>query len=216
MRIAVLGLSDFSYPLALRLHELGNEVIAVDRSREPVQRIKDYVTKAVIADVTDRGALDELRISEVDVVLISIGRRLEATVLVTHYLKEVGVPRIVVRVADEEQGKILGLVGATDIVQPDKDIATKTAVLLTFPNLVDYAALSGPFRIVALKALNRWVRHTLKEFDQIKRAPIQVIAVDPAGSDKPPIIPGPDYRIGEEDTLVILGALQDLLKEVQD
>lgn len=216
MRVAILGLSDFSYPLALRLHELRNEVIVVDRSRELVQRIRDDVTKAVIADVTDRDALDELRISEVDVVLVSIGRRLEASVLVTHYLKQEGVPRIVVKVVDEEQGKILGLVGATDIVIPDKDIATKTAVRLTFPNLVDYAALGGPFRIVALTAPHRWVGHTLKEFERIKRAPIQVIAVDSAGSAQPPIVPGPDYRIGERDTLVIMGALQDLLKEVQD
>lgn len=216
VRVAVLGLSDFGYPLALKLHEIGNEVIAVDRNREPVQRIKDYVTKAVVADVTDRAALEELGIGHVDVVLVSIGRRLESLVLVTHYLKQAGVPRIVVKVADEEQGKILALVGATDVVQPDRDIAAKEAALLTFPKLVDYAILSRQFRIVALTALDPWVGRTLADFNRLKRSQLHVIAVDPAGDDTPPIVPGPDYRIAEGDILVILGALHDLLRELRE
>ena len=215
MRVAVLGLSDFGYPLALKLHEIGNEVIAVDRNPEPVQRIKDYVTKAVVADVTDRAALDELGIAEVDVVLVSIGRRLESMVLVTHYLKRADVARIVVKVADEEQGKILTLIGATDVVQPDHDIAAKTAALMTFPKLVDYAILSRQFRIVALKALDHWVGRTLGEFNRLRRAPLHVIAIDPAGEDTPPIVPGADYLIAADDTLVILGALHDLLRELR-
>lgn len=215
MRVAVLGLSDFGYPLAIRLHEIGNEVIAVDRNREPVQRIKDFVTKAVVADVTDRAALDELGIGEVDAVMVTIGRRLEATLLLTHYLKQAGVPRIFVKVADEEQGTILRLIGASDVVQPDRDIAVRIAARMTFPHFIDGMFLGEESRIVAVKALDRWVGSTLKEFDQLKRAPVRVIAVDPARGGMLPIVPGPDYRISANDTIILLGTVQELLREVR-
>lgn len=216
MRVAVLGLSDFGYPLAIRLHEIGNEVIAVDRNREPVQRIKDFVDSAVVADVTDRAALDELGIGDVDAVLISIGRRLESTVLLTHYLKEAGVPRIFVKVADEEQGKILRLIGASDVVEPDREIAARVAARMTFPLLVDGMVLSGEARIVAVKPLDRWVGLTVSEMARLHRAPIRVIAVDPGSEDAAPFVPGPDYRICRDDTLVLLGGVRDLFKEVRE
>lgn len=216
MRVAVLGLSDFGFPLAVRLHEVGNEVIAVDRNAELVQRIKDQVTKAVIADVTDHDALDELGIRDVDAVMVSIGRRLEASVLVTHYLKQAGVPRIVVKVVDEEQGKILALIGATDVIQPDRDIAARVAARITFPQLVDGMFLTGELRIVAIKPLARWVGLKVGEFDRLVRTSIKVIAVDPGIEGQPPMVPGPDHRIGAGDTLVLLGRLQDLLKGLRD
>jgi trk system potassium uptake protein TrkA len=216
VRVAVLGLSDFGFPLAVRLREIGNEVIAVDRNTDVVQRIKDFVDSAVVADVTDRAALDELGFGELDAVLVSIGRRLEATVLLTHYLREAGVPRIFVKVADEEQGEILRLVGASDVVQPDREIAARVAARMTFPQLVDGMVLCGEARIVAVKALDRWVGLTVAEFHRVHRSLIRVIAIDPAPLDVSPIVPAADYRIGRDDTLVILGAAQDLFKEVRE
>ncbi len=216
MRVAVLGLSDFGYPLAIKLHEIGNEVIAVDRNQELVQRIKDSVTTALVADVTDRAALEELGVDELDAVLISIGRRLEATVMVTHYLREAGVPRIVVKVTDEDQAKVLALVGATDIVQPDHDIAGKTAALLTFPRLIDYAFLTGQWRIAVVKARTRWVGLTVNEFERVRRAPIMLIALDPAEGKTPPLAPPPNHRIQENDSLALLGTVQDLLQELRE
>jgi trk system potassium uptake protein TrkA len=215
MHVAVLGLGDFGFNLASWLTTLGNEVLAVDRSPELVQKIMDKVSKAVVADVTDRESLAELGIGEMDCALISVGRRLETNVLLTHHLAAIGVPRILVRVADEEQAKILKLVGATDVVQPDRDIAARVAAMITFPRLVEYIALEGPYRVVAVKAPAKYLGKTLDELGLTRQDDIRVLAVDPAGPDTPPFTPSADHLVHESDTLVFMGEVGRLLRELR-
>lgn len=211
MRIAVLGLGDFGFSLAYWLNALGNEVIAVDRNADVIQRIMESVSKAIVADATDREVLEEIGIRDVDVVLIAVGRRLETTVLLTNYLRELGIPRVMVKVADEEQGRILRLVGATDVVQPDRDIAAKVAASLTFPDVIEYVPLEGQVRIFVVKAPERLVGRAFKEMKLVANERIRVLAVDPPGRDKPAFVPDLDYIIGAGDLLVVMGDLADLL-----
>jgi K+ transport systems, NAD-binding component len=211
MRIAVLGLGDFGFSLAYWLNALGNEVIAVDRSADVIQRIMDNVSKAIVADATDREVLEEIGIRDVDVALIAVGRRLESTVLLTNYLRELGIPRVMVKVADEEQGRILRLVGATDVVQPDRDIAAKVAASLTFPDVIEYVPLEGQMRIFVLKAPERLVGRALREVKLVANERIRVLAVDPPGRDKPAFVPDLDYVVSAGDLLVAMGDLADLL-----
>ncbi len=215
MRIAILGLGDFGFSLAYWLHALGNEVIAIDKSADIIQRIMENVSKAIVADATDREVLEEIGIRDVDVVLIAVGRRLETHVLLTHYLREIGIPRVMVKVADEEQGKILRLVGATDVVQPDRDIAAKIAASLTFPNVIEYVPLEGQVRILALKAPEGLIGKALQDMKLVANEHIHVLAVDPAGRDKRPFIPPPDYTVAAGDTLVVMGDLADLLQTLK-
>lgn len=216
MRVAVLGLGDFGYSLAYWLDALGNEVIAVDKSNAPVQRIMGNVSKAIVADVSDRETLEEIGIRDVDVALVAVGRRLETSVLLAHWLREAGVPRIVVKVVDQEQGDILRLVGATLIVQPDRDIAARVAASLTFPGVVDYVTLRGQTRILAVKAPPHFVGRTLADLRGPLGEHARVIAVDPAGDDQAPCVPGETYVVGERDTLVLLGDLAHLLEALSE
>lgn len=215
MRIAVLGLGDFGFNLAYWLNALGNEVIAIDKNAEIIQRIMDNVTKAIVADATDREVLEEIGIRDVDVVLIAVGRRLETTVLLTHYLRELGIPRVMVKVVDVEQGKILRLVGATDVVQPDRDIAAKVAASLTFPEVIEYVPLEGQVRILVVKAPERLVGLTLSEMKMVVDGRIRILAVDPAGPDKPPFVPEMSYGVVAGDMLVVMGELAQLLQALK-
>lgn len=215
MRIAVLGLGDFGFNLAYWLNALGNEVIAIDKNADIIQRIMDNATKAIVADATDREVLEEIGIRDVDVVLIAVGRRLETTVLLTHYLRELGIPRVVVKVTDVEQGKILRLVGATDVVQPDRDIAAKVAASLTFPEVVEYVQLEGQVRILVVRAPDRLVGRSLGEMKMVADGRIRILAVDPAGADKPPVVPDMTYTVVAGDMLVIMGELAQLLQALK-
>lgn len=215
MRIAVLGLGDFGFNLAYWLHALGNEVIAVDKNADIVQRIMENVSKAIVADATDREVLEELGIRDVDVVLISVGRRLEPNVLLTHYLREIGIARVMVKVADEEQGKILRLVGATDVVQPDRDIAAKVAATLTFPHVIEYVPLEGQLRILVVTAPEKLVGRRISEFKMVADERIRILAINPAGAERPPFIPKPDTIVAAEDTLIVMGELADLLAALE-
>lgn len=215
MRIAVLGLGDFGFNLAYWLHALGNEVIAIDKNADIIQRIMENASKAIVADATDRDVLEEIGIRDVDVVLIAVGRRLETTVLLTHFLRDLGIPRVMVKVADEEQGKILRLVGATDVVQPDRDIAAKVAASLTFPDVVEYVPLEGQVRILVVKAPERLVGRAFSEMKMVVDERIRILAVDPAGREKPPFVPTMDYAVAAGDTLVVMGELSNLLQALK-
>src|SRR5262249_5081087 len=137
-RVTVLGLGDFGYHLACELYQLGHEVLAVDSDQDKVQQILPYVTKAAVADASDRAALQELDIASFDLVAVCVGERLETAVLLVHFLHLLQVPRILVKVKNEEQGEIVKLVGATEGMHPGQNSASKTAVLMPHPRAVDF------------------------------------------------------------------------------
>ena len=112
-RVTVLGLGDFGYHLACELYQLGHEVLAVDSNQDKVQQILPYVTKAAVADASDQAALQELGIASFDLVAVCVGERLETAVLLVHHLHQWKLPRILVKVAHDEQAEIVQLVGAT-------------------------------------------------------------------------------------------------------
>ena len=106
-RVAVLGLGDFGYHLACELYQLGHEVLAVDSNQDKVQQILPYVTKAAVADVSDQAALQELGIASFDLVAVCVGERLETAVLLVYHLHQWKLPRILVKVANDEQAEIV-------------------------------------------------------------------------------------------------------------
>ena len=148
-RVAVLGLEDFGYHLAGELYQLGHEVLAVDNNQDKVQQILPYVTKAAVADASDQAALQELGIASFDLVAVCVGERLETAVLLAHHLHQWKLPRILVKVTNEEQGEIVKLVGATEIIDPEQSSAHKAALLIHHPRAVDYLELGGGHLIVA-------------------------------------------------------------------
>ena len=102
-RVAVLGLGDFGYHFACSLHQLGHEVLAIDSDQNKVQQILPDVTKAAVANVLDRPAMEELGVSSFDIVVVCLPERLETTVLLVHHLKQIQTLQIIVKVANAEQ-----------------------------------------------------------------------------------------------------------------
>lgn len=214
MRVAVLGLSDFGFNVAYWLSALGNEVLAVDRDSELVQRIQGEVGKAVVANITDRTTLEELGIGDMDVALMATGRRLETLVMLTHYLTELGVPRILVKVTSEEQEKIVRLIGATDVVQPDRESAARAAARLTFPHLIDYVVVGDHTRLLVTRPPKHFVGKALADLE-LDRRHIDVLAVRPHGEGAPMAHPPGEYVVAEDDVLVLMGAVTDLVAKIR-
>ena len=141
-QFAIVGIGNFGYYLARHLFEKGHEVVACDINQAQVQKIKDFVSMAVVADGTDREALESLGIKEVDSAVVSIGTRMQASILATLHLKELGVKHILAKAVSEEHGRILRKIGAHEIIFPEKDLATGVANRLDNPNILDYLPLS--------------------------------------------------------------------------
>ena len=213
-QFAVIGLGNFGYYLARRLYEKGHEVMALDVNKALVQKVKDEVTQAVVADATDREALEALGLNQVDAAVVCIGTRMQASILSTLHLRELGVKHIVAKATSEEHARILLKVGANEIVFPEKDLAIGVASRLDNPNLLDYLPFIEGYSIVELAPPKEFIGKTLKELDLINRYGIQVLAVKeiiPAGLT---LIPTAAFRLKDSDSLIILGP-EDSLRKLQ-
>lgn len=207
MRVAVLGLEDFGFHLASALHELGDEVMAVDRDENRVQEIMRYVNKAVVADVADREALQDLGIRSMEVVAVDVGERFETSVLLTHYLRELGIPRVLIKVANADQANILTMIGASDIVQPEREIAVKTAHLIHYSRskLLDIIALGDGYFTLTLLTPPSFVGRRVEDLELLNRYHAHLLAVKPAAEKAAPFIPDAQYSLQEDDVLVVMG-----------
>ncbi len=214
MHIAVLGLEDFGFHLARTLSELGDDVMAVDRDADKVQEIMHHVGKAMVADVADREALKDLGIRRMDVVAVDVGERFETSVLLTHYLRELGIPRVLVKVANADQGKILTLIGASDVVQPERESAVKTAHLIHYSRLklLDAMALGDGYFAVTLRTPASLVGRMVADLELLDRYHAHLLAIKPAAEKSAPFLPDASYALASDDVLVVMGEETKLIE----
>lgn len=221
-RFAVMGLGSFGSNLARSLTSKGAEVLAIDIDEHAVDDIKEDVTQAVVADASDKKAMLSLDIESFDCVIVSLGERVDATILVALFLRKVGVRKIVVKAISEDHAEALRSVGATNVVIPEKDMALKIADSLITPNLIDFIPVSEGLSIVEMKPPSECVEKTLAELKLRNRFNLQVLAVktDKASGDTASVnsgadsivIPDASFRIGKRHVLIIMGANEDIEK----
>ena len=126
-QFVVIGLGQFGSNMAKALHGMGYEVLAVDKRMERVQEYSTEFTHVVQADATEENALRELGILNFDVVVVAIGDDMEANLLTTMQLKDLGAPYIVAMARDPLQGRLLKKIGVNRIVSPEADMANRVA-----------------------------------------------------------------------------------------
>lgn len=204
-QFGIIGLGSFGFFLASRLYGKGHDVIAVDKNPEIIQEIRQHVTQAVVADATDPKALREIGLQHVDDVFVCVGATLGGSVLATLNLREIGCKTIYAKVHSEIQGRILEKLGATNILFPEKDQALQLAEKLHVPNMLDFIPFAEGFAIVNLKTPTDFIDKNLRELDLVNRFGTQVLAVRKAAPEKLVMIPKADYRIEQDDALIILG-----------
>ena len=212
---AVIGLGRFGTSLARRLSSLGNEVLAIDNDKEHVKFISDYVTQAVATDALDESALKSLGITEFDCVLVTISENVEASILITSMLKELGVKYVVSKAVTDLHAKVLRQVGADKVVFPDKDMAEKLAQNLTASSILDYIDLSDKYSIVEVETPKTWFGKSLKQLNVRAVYGVNIVALKNRYTDSINVSPHPDYIFAENDILVVIGSNDDINKLVK-
>lgn len=210
-RYAVLGLGQFGRGLALELSRLGLDVLAVDQNPKAVEEIKDKVSGVALVDVRDREALLEVFSTPMDCVVVAIGDQLEAEILATLFLKEMGIPEIVVEAKTPERAEVLQRIGATKVVSPELEFGRRLARRLANPNLLEFVPLTKGTSIIEVAAPSWAVGKSLAELDLRKRTHLAVIAITPPTGD-PLLIPGGDARITEGCKLTLVGSDEDVAR----
>lgn len=211
-RVIVIGLGIFGFNIAKDLFESGFEVIAVDKNREAVQNIRNYATKAILADGLDREIMDEIGIHPDDKVIISFGEDLAASTLITLHLKQIGVKHIIVKAPNEEHKLILEKVGATEVIIPEQEMASKVAKNIRSPNVIDYLPLSGDYMIFELAPPKAFLGKTIADLQLRGKYHIDVIAIRDVISDQIQMVPSADFVIKDGEILVVVGKDKDIQK----
>lgn len=211
-KVVVIGLGIFGFNIMKDLYENGFEVIAVDKSKEAVQRARDYSTKAIVADGIDREVMEMIGIQEDDIVIISFGEDLAASTLITLHLKQMKIKNIIVKAPNEEHKLILEKVGATEVIIPEKEIASKVAKSFISPNVLDYLPLSDDYMIFEVAPPNGFLGKTIGELQLRGRYHIEVIAIRDIISNRIHMVPQADFVIKDGEVLVVVGKDADIKK----
>jgi len=207
-QVAVIGLGRFGSSVARTLASSGCEVLAVDVDEARVKAIADEVTDAVRADALDDEALRGLGLRNFEVVVVAIGHEVEASILTTVLLKEMGVPKIVAKAQDDLHGRVLQKVGADIVVFPERDMGVRLAHTLISRNVIDEIQLSTDYSILEMEAPPRFLDRSLKDLELRQRFGLTVLAIRRA--DRIIVSPDAEQTLEEGDVLVTLGQPEKL------
>ncbi len=207
-QFAIIGMGRFGSSVAKTLSQLGFEVLAIDHREETVQDVSAFVTHAVQADSTDEEALRALGIRNFDVVVVAIGEDIQASILTTLILKEMGIPTIIVKAVNDLHGKVLKKIGADKVVYPERDMGQRVAHHLISSNIIDYIELSADYSIVEIKVSKQMIGKSLKQLDIRAKYGCNVIAIKQ--NEQLIIPPSAEDPLRMDDILVIVGKNSDL------
>ena len=207
-QVAVIGLGRFGSSVARTLAESGCEVLAVDVDEVRVKAIADEVTDAVRANALEEEALRALGLRNFEVVVVAIGHEVEASILVTVLLKEMGISKIVAKAQDELHGRVLQKVGADVVVFPERDMGVRLAHTLISRNVIDEIQLSTDYSILEMVAPHRFLGRSLKELELRQRFGLTILAI--RREDRIIVSPDAEQTLEEGDILVALGQPEKL------
>ena len=207
-QVAVIGLGRFGSSVARTLAESGCEVLAVDVDEVRVKAIADEVTDAVRANALEEEALRALGLRNFEVVVVAIGHEVEASILVTVLLKEMGISKVVAKAQDELHGRVLQKVGADVVVFPERDMGVRLAHTLISRNVIDEIQLSTDYSILEMVAPHRFLGRSLKELELRQRFGLTILAI--RREDRIIVSPDAEQTLEEGDILVALGQPEKL------
>lgn len=211
-QILVVGLGRFGFHVARELFEARHEVLAVDVDPDIVQRIRNHASRAVVLDARDGERLDALGVADFDAAVVSLGERIDVSTLVALHLKEIGVKKIVTKAGSEDHGKLLRIIGVSEVIFPEREAAERLAHRLTSADLLQHLPLGEGVSIDEI-APHEWMTgKTLAELALPRRFNLQVLAVRDALTGQLRANPGALFRVKDSDSLLVVGDDHSLRK----
>ncbi len=205
--IVVIGLGRFGSSLASTLIEMGHEVLGLDADEERVQQHADMLTHVAQADTTNERTLRQLGVADAVTVIVAIGADVEASVLTTGALVDIGVPNIWAKALTESHGRILQRVGAHHVVFPEAEMGSRVARLVTGA-LIEYFALDDDFVLVEMQVPRNLADKRLGDTDLRANYKVTVVCIKPEGQSF--TYAESATLLGEHDLIVVAGHRGDI------
>lgn len=211
-QMVVIGLGQFGAHLARQLTKQSCEVLAVDRDESRVADLRDDVHRALIADATNMEALEAAVTSAVDEVAVCLGDHLEASVLCTLHLGEMGVKKILATAVNRDHANILKRVGAHEVIFPDLETAERTARRMANPHMLDYFPFAEEYRIMEVATPKQLVSQPLAGSGLRKTYRLFALAIKSGETGEYHFMPEGGHVLREGDVLIVLGREMDLAR----
>lgn len=219
---AVIGLGLFGRKLCEVLTEKGGEVIAIDNNPGQINRIKDMVSQAILLDSTDEESIADAPFDQVDAAIVAIGDNIEASILTTTLLKQLGVPYILARAVNKTHFQVLKQVGANEVINIEEDQGKRIALNMIAPSIMDKVKLSKDVLLTEMYLPRAYCNMKTASLDLNDKFRLQLSAVrrtistlDSDGNtirEEKLLFPGEIDTYLDKDVLIIIGNESDLEK----
>lgn len=208
--VLLIGLGRFGRHMAIKLDELGHEVMAIDKREELVNEVLPYTTNAQIGDSTNEDFLVSLGVNNYDMCIVAIGNDFQSSLETTSLLKELGAKLVISRASRDIHAKFLLRNGADEVIYPEKQVANWAAIRYSAEHILDFIEIDENYAIFEVITPDEWVGKTIGQIDIRKRFGISIMAIKKQG--KPVLTMYPDTVLKKDETMLVLGQLKDVEK----
>lgn len=209
--ILLIGLGRFGRHIAIKLDELNHQVMAVDNNESRVEAVLPYVRNAQIGDATNEDFIRSLGVRNFDVCIVAIGDNFQSSLEATSLLKELGAKMVVSRAARDVHAKFLLRNGADEVVYPEKQLASWTAIRYSADHIFDYVELDEEHGIFEISIPNAWIGKTVGELDIRKKYNVNIMALRCNGVLDMNI--ASETLLGDDQTMLVLGNIKNIQKQ---
>jgi len=206
----VIGLGNFGFNIVQNLAKKGKNVLAIDSDPEKVNNVKYIASDAVVGDAKQIEFLREFIDTSVDAIIISTGLNKFDSILAVHHLNMMGIKNIIVKAVDDTHAQILKIMGAAEIVFPEKDIADWWANKLADPNLIEHLPLASDYSIVEFACPDGFTGKSLKDLQLRTKYKVLLIAVKDILKDEFLLMPEANYKLKPDTILLLMGKKSDI------
>ncbi|WP_428962125.1 potassium channel family protein [Micromonospora fluostatini] len=211
--VVVIGLGRFGTALALELVKRGTEVLGIDHRPKIVQGLVGQIPHVITADSTDIEALRQLSVGDFHRAVVAIGTDIQASILTTSLLSELGIPDIWAKAISGQHRNILTRVGAHHVIAPEHDMGERTAHLLT-GRILDYVEVDADFAVIKTTPPRDVVGMPLRDSRLRSRWGVTVVAVKPQagiGGHTPGFTHAtPDTTLSYGDLILVVGPVDNV------
>ena len=215
-QILIIGLGHFGMSLAKSLSEKGVEVLAIDKRRTLVEEASEFVAEAVVMDITDEAELSKFEPQKRDIAICAIGdESKESSIICTALLRQMGVPLVISRANDKTHERILKLVGAHQVINPEDEFGRRFAHRVLYANIINDANYGNDLHLTEIKVTKNLAGKNLIELALPKKFGIIVAAIRNGTSSKI-LIPIPTDNLQENDSLIIVSTEEAISKFMKE
>ena len=211
--ILIIGLGRFGRHCALKLTELGHQVMAVDHNEDRVEAAMNFLNNVAIGDSTRQDFLESLGIEDFDVCIVCIGDDFQSSLETTALLKELGAKKVVARASRDVHQKFLLNNGADEVVYPERVVAEWTATRQSGDYIMDYISLDDSHGLFEIMVPDKWAGKSLAQLNIRRKYNMNVVAVK--NGDDIVVAYDPDRPLSKDEKLIIIGKNSDIHKYVK-